>query len=59
MTLDHFVTATRVARAGGDVAKTLDRLGLTMDDYLRANRHFMQRMAKDEELAARFQRALR
>jgi len=59
MTLDRFVAATRIARAGGDVAKALERIGITMGDYLRANRHFMQRMAKDEELADRFQRALR
>jgi hypothetical protein len=58
MTLDEFVAATRVARAGGDVGEKLERLGLTMDDYLRANRYFMQKMAKDDELAARFQLAL-
>ncbi len=58
MTLDRFVAATRVVRAGGDVGRALERLGLTMEDYLRANRYFMQKMAKDDDLAARFQRAL-
>jgi hypothetical protein len=59
MTLDRFVAATRAVRAGGDVGKSLERLGLTMDEYLRANRYFMQKMAQDDELAASFQRALR
>ena len=58
MPLDRFVAATRAVRAGGDVGRSLERLGLTMDEYLRAHRSFMQRMAKDDDLAARFQRAL-
>jgi hypothetical protein len=58
MTLDRFVMATRAVRAGGNVEKALARLGLTMDEYLTANRYFLQKMAKDDELAASFQRAL-
>lgn len=58
MTLERFVEATRVVKRGGDVGKALEHLGLTVDAYLQANRHFMQRMAKDDELAAAFRKAL-
>jgi hypothetical protein len=58
MTLERFVEATRVVRRGGDVGRGLERLGLTMDEYLHANRHWMQEMAKDDELAVSFRQAL-
>ncbi len=58
MSLERFIEATRGVRQGGDVARALAILGLTQDEYLRANRHWMRRMAEDDELAATFQRAL-
>ncbi|MGH7296084.1 MAG: hypothetical protein ACRELB_14170 [Polyangiaceae bacterium] len=58
MSLERFVQATRIVRLGGDVAKGLESVGLTVDAYLQANRHWMQRMAQDDDLAASFQRAL-
>jgi hypothetical protein len=56
--LERFADATRAVRRGGDIAQTLERLGLTYDDYLRANHYWMQRMAQDEDLAETFRRAL-
>ncbi len=58
ISLARFAEATRVVRSGGDVASALERLGLTYDDYLRANHYWMQRMAQDDELEETFRRAL-
>jgi len=58
MSLARFVEATRAVQAGGEIAKSLAVLGLTPDEYLRANRHWMRLMAQDDELSAAFQRAL-
>lgn len=58
ISFERFVEATRAVRRGGEIARALERLGLTTDEYLHANRHWMQRMTKDEDLADRFQRAL-
>jgi hypothetical protein len=56
--LERFADATRAVRQGGDVTLALERLGVTYDDYLRANHYWMQRMAVDEELEETFRRAL-
>ncbi|APR79220.1 Hypothetical protein A7982_04567 [Minicystis rosea] len=56
---DRFVTAARELRKGGDLASTLRRLELTLDTYLAAQAHWTQRLLEDEELAARFDRAMR
>jgi hypothetical protein len=58
MSFERFVQATRAARAGGDLARSLERLGVTIDDYLRANRHYTLAMTEDDALAVRFQRSL-
>jgi hypothetical protein len=58
ISLERFVEATRAFRDGADVKAALERLGLTYDDYLRANHHWMQRMGEDEEIAEAFRRAL-
>jgi hypothetical protein len=55
---ERFVQATLALRAAGDVAGVLRRLGLTMDEYMRASRHWTKRMIGDEELARAFRRAL-
>jgi hypothetical protein len=56
---ERFVEATRAVRkGGGDVVKALERLGLSPDAYMRANRHWTQQMTRDEGLAERFRRAL-
>jgi hypothetical protein len=58
MTFERFVQATRAARSGGELAKSLERLGVTIDDYLRANRHYTLAMTEDDALAERFRRSL-
>jgi hypothetical protein len=58
LTLERFAEATRVVRCGGEVARMLERIGVTPDDYLRANHYWMQRMAQDDELAETFRRAV-
>ncbi|HEY2512404.1 MAG TPA: hypothetical protein VGI39_16165 [Polyangiaceae bacterium] len=58
ISFEKFVEATRIVRRGGDLTKTLLTLGLTTEEYVRGNRFWMQRMAKDDELSARFQGAL-
>ena len=58
ISFEKYVEATRIVRLGGDVTRTLRQLGLTAEEYVRGNRFWMQRMAKDDELSARFQRAL-
>jgi hypothetical protein len=58
MSLERYVEATRVVRKGGDPTKELERMGVTVDAYLQANRHYMLRMAEDDALAAAFQAAL-
>jgi hypothetical protein len=56
--LERFALATRAVSQGGDVIVALERLGVSYDDYLRANHYWMQRMAVDEDLAESFRRAL-
>lgn len=56
---ERFVSAVRELRRGGDLASALRRLDLTLDVYLAAQAHWTSRMLEDEELSARFTRALR
>jgi len=56
---ERFVVAARELRRGGDLASTLRRLDLTLDTYLAAQAHWTARMLEDEDLAARFERAMR
>ena len=58
ITFERFVEATRAMSLGGDVAKSLGALGVTVDQYVQANRYWVKRMATDDELASAFQRAL-
>jgi hypothetical protein len=60
MGFERFVEATRAARAGGpEFTRVLERLGVVVDDYLRASRHYTQAMTADDSLAERFRTALR
>ncbi|MFT3770312.1 MAG: hypothetical protein QM820_33205 [Minicystis sp.] len=56
---ERFVKAARELRRGGDLQSTLKRLELTLDTYLAAQAHWTARLLEDEELAARFDRAMR
>ena len=48
-----------LARYFPDIVEALERLGLTFDDFMRAHHYWVQRMAKDEDLAEAFRRAVR
>ncbi|HEY3818791.1 MAG TPA: hypothetical protein VGL81_16585 [Polyangiaceae bacterium] len=56
--LERFAEATRAVSQTGDVVKALERLGLTIDEYMHANHYWVQRMAKDDDLAETFRRAV-
>jgi hypothetical protein len=56
---ERFVAAARELRRGGDLASTLRRLELTLDTYLAAQGHWTARLLEDEELSARFDRAMK
>jgi hypothetical protein len=58
LSFERYAEVTRAVRQGGDVPRALQRLGVSTDEYLHANRYWMQRMADDDELSERFQRAL-
>jgi hypothetical protein len=56
---ERFVAAARELGRGGDLASTLRRLDLTLDAYLTAQSHWTARLLEDEELAARFDDAMK
>jgi hypothetical protein len=56
---ERFATAARELRRGGDLSSTLRRLDLTLATYLAAQAHWTARMLEDEELARRFEHAIR
>jgi hypothetical protein len=58
MTFERFVQATRAAQQGGELGKNLERLGVGIDDYLRASRHYTLAMTEDDALAETFRRWL-
>jgi hypothetical protein len=59
VSLERLAEATRVLNEAADIPEALKRLGLTLDDFMRAHRYWLQRMAKDEDLAEAFRRAVR
>ncbi len=58
MSLERFAAATRAVDGAADILQALERLGLTLDDFMHASHYWVQRMAKDEELAEIFRRAV-
>ncbi len=56
---DDFLEVTRAIRRGDDLRALLERKGLTLADFLRAQREHTARMLEDDELAERFRRAIR
>ena len=57
--LERFAACARAVRATRDPKAALERLGVTLTEFLRANQHWTPQLARDPALAARFQRALR
>jgi hypothetical protein len=58
MSLERFAAATRAVDQAADILEALERLGVTLDDFMHASHYWVQRMAKDEELAEIFRRAV-
>jgi hypothetical protein len=59
LTLDRFADATREIQVRGDPLPALAKHGITLEEYLRANEHWTQRMLADPTLVARFRARLR
>jgi len=59
ISLDRFADATREIQVRGDPLPALAKHGLTLEEYLRANEHWTQRMLADPVLVARFRARLR
>jgi hypothetical protein len=59
LSFERFVEAARAMKRGPDVATVLSRLEMTLEDYLSAQQRWTAAMLEDEELMARFQRAMR
>jgi len=56
--IERFGDATREIQRTGDPTAALARLGITLDDFLRANEHWTARMMSDAELLRRFRARL-
>lgn len=59
ISIERFADATREIQLRGDALAALSRLGLTLDEFLRANEHWTRRMMSDPELFARYKSRLR
>lgn len=56
---DRFLEAARAMKRGTDMTTVLKRLGMTLSEYLNAQQRWTAAMLEDEDLAARFQQAMR
>ena len=56
---ERFAEAMRLFQRSGDMPATLQRTGLTLQDFLRASQHWTSRLAVEPDLAAKFERLLR
>jgi hypothetical protein len=57
--LERFAQCTRALQGARDPRHALERLGVTLTDYLRANQHWAPLLARDGALQARFRAAMR
>jgi hypothetical protein len=58
LALERFADATREIQRSGDPTAALGRLGIALDDFLRANEHWTLRMMTDPDLLRRFRARL-
>ncbi len=58
LTIERFGDATREIQRSGDPTAALARLGIALDDFLRANEHWTSRMMSDAEVLRRFRARL-
>jgi hypothetical protein len=58
LSIERFGDATREIQRSGDPTAALGRLGIALDDFLRANEHWTLRMMTDPDLLRRFRARL-
>jgi hypothetical protein len=58
LSIERFADATREIQRSGDPTTALGRLGIALDDFLRANEHWTLRMMTDPDLLRRFRARL-
>ncbi len=56
LSLELFASCTRKLQRARDPKLALEKLGVTLTQYLKANQHWAARMAKDQPSAERFHR---
>jgi len=59
LAFDRFVEVARALKRGTDLRTVLSRLGVTLEGYLAAHKHWTAKMIADETLAAQFRRGIR
>jgi hypothetical protein len=57
--LEQFAACTRALRQARDPKLALEKHGVTLTEYLKANQHWSPQLATDHPLAARFRAALK
>lgn len=58
ISIERFADATREIRRRGDPLPALAHVGVTLDEFLRANEHWTRRMLEDPALLSRFRARL-
>ena len=58
ISIERFADATREIRRRGDPLPALAQVGVTLDEFLRANEHWTRRILEDAALLARFRERL-
>jgi hypothetical protein len=58
ISIERFADATREIRRRGEPLPALAHVGVTLDEFLRANEHWTRRMLEDPALLARFRARL-
>jgi hypothetical protein len=59
MPFERFVEAAREMQRGADLARVLQRLDMSLPDFMASQQHWTARMLEDGALAARFRKAMR
>ena len=59
LSLELFAQCTRAVQQSHDPARSLEKLGVTLSELLKANQHWSPRITGDAEIARRFKRALK
>lgn len=59
LSLERFAQCTRALQGARDPRHALERVGVTLTDYLRANQHWAPQLGRDPALEARFRAAMK